>query len=104
MFTLRVDGNDRVRMALYPGTGDGGDLPPNRLYYLACEGGCLQPANWAALDLGLPNYRGEGGVDLTFDSQNRPRIAFDIIHHQFGGDCTSGSDARFARLAVFDQP
>jgi hypothetical protein len=75
VFVLRVDANNHLGLALYPGSGDGGTLPPGRLYYLTCAASCLQAANWNALDVGLPDYSGEGGLDLTYDSQARPRLA-----------------------------
>jgi hypothetical protein len=78
VFALRVDKNDRVGLALYPGSGEGGDLPPNRLYYLSCGANCLQDGAWKVADIGAPNYGGEGGVDLAFDPQNHPRIAYRI--------------------------
>jgi len=62
VFALRLDSNGRPRIALYPGTGDGGGLPPNRLHYLTCDADCLQTDQWTALDIGVYDYGGEGGV------------------------------------------
>jgi hypothetical protein len=76
-FALRVDGSGHPRLALYTGTGLGGSLAPNRLYYLTCGAAdCAQTANWSALDLGFTETHGAEGVDLALDSQDRPRIAY----------------------------
>ncbi len=76
-FSLRVDSSGHPRLALYTGTGLGGTLTPNTLYYLGCDTtSCTQGQSWQALDLNLPNYNGEDGVALALDSQNRPRIAY----------------------------
>lgn len=74
---LRTDSSGRPRLALYTGTGQGGTLNPNTLYYLLCAAAtCSQGQSWSALDLGLPSTHGEGGVDLALDEENRPRIAY----------------------------
>jgi hypothetical protein len=74
---LRSDSNGRPRLALYTGSGLGGTLTPNTLYYLSCAAApCTQGQSWQALDLGLPSTHGEAGVDLALDGQNRPRIAY----------------------------
>lgn len=76
-FSLRVDSSGHPRLALYTGTGLGGTLTPNTLYYLWCDAAsCLQSQAWHALDLNLPDTNGEDGVSLALDSQNRPRIAY----------------------------
>lgn len=76
-YSLAVDGNGRPRLALYTGTGSGGSLTPNTLYYLACQSGdCAQAANWTAVDLNFPPTHGEEGVSLALDGQNRPRLAY----------------------------
>lgn len=76
-FSLAVDDGGRPRLALYTGTGSGGSLSPNTLYYLGCAAGdCAQAANWTAVDPGFPPTHGEEGVSLALDSQNRPRIAY----------------------------
>ncbi len=85
-FGLRLDSTGSPRMALYPGSGEGGELPASRLYYLTCTANCAQgAANWRALDIGLPVtindkavYHGELGLDLALDHQDRPRMAFRI--------------------------
>jgi hypothetical protein len=74
---LRTDSNGRPRLALYTGTGLGGTLDPNTLYYLSCAAApCTQGQFWQALNLALPSTHGEAGVDLALDGQNRPRIAY----------------------------
>jgi hypothetical protein len=76
-FALRADGAGHPRLALYTGTGQGGSLAPNTLYYLACDAAdCAQTANWSALDLGFSETHGAEGVDLALDGQDRPRIAY----------------------------
>lgn len=76
-FSLAVDGNGRPRLALYTGTGSGGSLTPNTLYYLGCqEGDCTQAANWTAVNLNFPQTHGEEGVSLALDGQSRPRLAY----------------------------
>jgi hypothetical protein len=76
-FSLRVDSNGHPRLALYTGTGLGGTLTPNTLYYLKCDAAsCTSNQAWQALDLNLPDYNGEDGVALALDNQNRPRIAY----------------------------
>jgi hypothetical protein len=76
-FSLRADATGRPRLALYTGTGQGGSLAPNTLYYLACDAAsCAQTADWSALDLGFTETHGEAGVDLALDPQGRPRIAY----------------------------
>jgi hypothetical protein len=76
-FSLAVDSTGKPRLALYTGTGIGGSLAPNSLYYLACDAAqCAAGQAWSALRLNLPQTQGEEGVALALDSQNRPRIAF----------------------------
>lgn len=76
-FSLATDGSGKPRLALYTGTGVGGSLAPNTLYYLACGGAnCAQASAWTALDLNLPQTHGEDGVALALDTQDRPRIAY----------------------------
>jgi hypothetical protein len=83
VYTLRLDSQDRPRLAYYPGWGDSGSLPGQRLYYITCNAGCTQPGTWQATDLGLPAktpagdeiWNGDSGADLAFDKQDRPRIA-----------------------------
>jgi hypothetical protein len=76
-FSMRLTTSGAPRIALYAGTGTGGNLAPNRLFYLSCDAAsCTQQVgDWGALDVGLPDAYGEEGVDLALDAQNRPRIA-----------------------------
>jgi hypothetical protein len=76
-FALRVDTNGKPRLALYPGTGQGGTLSPGYLHYLWCNAAsCTGGSTWRALNLGLRYRNGENGIDLALDSQNRPRLAY----------------------------
>lgn len=76
-FALRVESHGRPRLALYTGTGVGGSLAPNALYYLTCNAAnCAQSQAWSALNLNFPQTHGEEGVDLALDAQDRPRIAY----------------------------
>jgi len=75
--SLRADSAGHPRVAYYAGTGQGGTLPPNILYYLSCSASdCAQVEAWQALDLLLPELHGEDGVALALDPQDRPRIAY----------------------------
>ena len=76
-FDLEVATDGRPRLALYTGTGSGGDLPPNTLFYLACPAGnCALETSWTAISPGLPTTHGEAGLALALDGQNRPRLAY----------------------------
>lgn len=76
-FSLAVDSRGKPRLALYTGTGLGGSLAPNSLYYLVCDApSCTQDQAWSALKLPLPETQGEEGVALALDGQDRPRIAY----------------------------
>jgi len=77
-FALRLDAAGHPRIALFPGAGDGGTLPPGRLYYLGCDGNCGDLASWKALDIGVEDSAGEGGLDLALDAAGRPRIAYRV--------------------------
>jgi hypothetical protein len=73
-FTLGLDAQDRSRIALYQGfLGDG--KPNNLLYYAWCDSACTSAASWSNRSVGLPEYYGKD-VDLAFDSQSRPRLAY----------------------------
>lgn len=76
-FSLAADSDGRPRLALYTGTGIGGDLAANTLYYLGCQReNCAEATNWTAVDLNFPQTHGEEGVSLALDGQDRPRIAY----------------------------
>lgn len=76
-FSLAVTSDGRPRLALYTGTGLGGSLNPNTLYYLACHAAaCVQEQVWSVVNLNLVERHGEDGVALALDAQNRPRIAY----------------------------
>lgn len=76
VFDLATASTGKPRLALYTGTGVGGSLAANSLYYLACDAAeCAADQAWSALRL-LPATQGEDGVALALDGQNRPRIAY----------------------------
>jgi hypothetical protein len=54
------------------GTIDPG--PGNYLYYLWCNTGCTDSANWAGYSIGVQGQAED--PDLALDTLNRPRIAF----------------------------
>ncbi|MFN3335061.1 MAG: hypothetical protein ACK47M_21390, partial [Caldilinea sp.] len=65
---LETDSEGKPHVALYTGTGAGGSLSPNTLYYLTCDAAiCAQAQAWSALNLGFPETHGEEGVDLALD-------------------------------------
>jgi hypothetical protein len=70
---IAVDAQGRPRIAFYQEAlleGQG-----KRLHYLACDDGCLDPARWSIVDLGLGFSNGQE-PDLELDVQGRPRIAY----------------------------
>jgi hypothetical protein len=76
-YSLAVTTTGKPRLALYTGTGQGGSLSPNALYYLTCDAAnCAQGPVWSAVRLNLPETQGEDGVALALDGQNRPRLAY----------------------------
>ena len=71
-FVLRLTSNDQPRLvfnqgSMYPG-------PSNYLWYLWCNTGCTNGANWAGSSVGAPGQTED--ADLALDVLNRPRIAF----------------------------
>lgn len=78
-FAMRLTTSGAPRIALYTGTGEGGELTANQLFYLSCDDSCAaQRDSWRMLNLGLPATQAEQGVDLVLDRQNRPRIALRV--------------------------
>ena len=70
---IAVDGNGRPRIAFYQEAlleGRG-----KRLFYLACDDACLDPARWQGVDVGLGVFNGQE-PDLELDALGRPRIAY----------------------------
>ena len=72
-FVLRLDSQNRPRMAVYQGAPASGT--PGMLYYVACDANCTDSANWNSSDINLPANLARG-PDLALDSQGRPRIAY----------------------------
>jgi len=75
-FALRVDSQDRPRLAIYNGYRDGGP-DDDRLSYAWCQTGCDVVENWNVHDLGLPEDYGKD-VDLVLDAQDRPHLAYNV--------------------------
>jgi hypothetical protein len=76
-YHIQTDSSGRPRILYYTGTGSGGTLPANVLYYLSCDAtDCTQLQNWFVLDLNFPYFHGEQGVALAIDNQDHPRIAY----------------------------
>jgi len=79
-FVLRLDLNDRPRIAQYRGhDGKGGG---ERLRYLSCNTACGNARSWVTLDIGLEQFDGQQ-PDLALDSRGRPRITY--LQKDFAG-------------------
>jgi hypothetical protein len=70
---IEIDAQDRPRAAFF--RYDATDGTAKRLFYMACEGGCLNRGAWNVIDIGLPYGAGEG-VDIELDAAGNPRLAF----------------------------
>jgi hypothetical protein len=68
---LEIDGQDRPRVAQYQGGLEAGD--PGRLFYLSCDGGCLDQGAWRRTAIAAPGV----GInpDLELSANGSPRIA-----------------------------
>jgi hypothetical protein len=74
-FSLRLDAQNRPRLAFYTGDLGSGDLNNKVLVYVWCNAACTQEANWDNYALGLPaNYGSE--VDMALDPQGHPHMAY----------------------------
>jgi hypothetical protein len=98
-FVLRLDAQGSPRLGFYTNDLDGNNLD-YKLGYAWCNTACIHGDNWFSSLLGLPERYG-AGVDLAFNSQNRPSLAFYIedIHQNPGlyglayGECTANCEA-----------
>jgi hypothetical protein len=72
-FVLRLDSNDRPRVAFYQGSLSNGQ--GQRLYYVWCNTGCTNGLNWNGVAIGLAVSDGQD-PDLALDGQGRPRIVY----------------------------
>ncbi len=75
MQVLRLDSDDRPRLAFYQASLDGGG--GEILYYLACDASCLDAGNWSGVGVGLAPGDGKS-ADLALDDQGRPRIVYQV--------------------------
>jgi hypothetical protein len=68
---LELDGQDRPRVVQYQGGLTDGD--PGRLYYLACDDGCLEQGSWSRTAIATPGV----GInpDLELSANGMPRVA-----------------------------
>jgi hypothetical protein len=71
-FVLRLTSNGQPRLAFNQGWIGSG--PPNYLWYLWCNTGCTNSANWAGSSVGEKGQSED--ADLALDALDRPRIAF----------------------------
>jgi hypothetical protein len=75
VFSLRLDAQNRPRLAFYTGYLGSGDPNNDLLEYVWCNATCIQEANWYNYALGLPaNYGAE--MDLALDQQGHPHVAY----------------------------
>lgn len=73
--SLRLDAQNRTRLALYTGYYESGDPANDLLFYAWCDVNCTQSSNWDNYGLGLPARYGQN-VDLLLDQGGRPRLAY----------------------------
>jgi hypothetical protein len=87
VFSLRLDGSGRPRIALYSGAYNQHPSPftDDRLYYLWCNEGCAngEASNWHGTDIGLPALSGHD-VDLALDGEDRPRLVYSDSNQGLG--------------------
>jgi hypothetical protein len=71
-FVLRLTSSGQMRLVFNQGSINSG--PAGYLYYLWCNTGCTDGANWAGSSIGAEGQAED--PDLALDALNRPRIAF----------------------------
>jgi hypothetical protein len=76
-YDIALDKDGRPRVAFYQGALAGGQ--GERLFYIWCNGGCLDGGNWAGSNLGLAQRDGQG-LDLALDTAGRPRLAYALYN------------------------
>ncbi len=74
-WVLRLDSAGRPRLAFYQGAFNNG--AGEKLYYIWCNGSCLEQGNWDGIDLELNQGMGQH-PDLLIDPNNRPHLVFQI--------------------------
>lgn len=114
-FVLRLDSQNRPRLALYQGAPASGTA--GFLFYAACDTACTNSANWQSTDINLPANSARA-PDLAFDAQGRPRIAYhdeanDVLGYAWcsvncatenAGWQQTTAEANSALTAEFDPP
>lgn len=104
-WALRLDSQDRPRMAFYQASLDGGG--GNTFYYLWCDAACSDGTHWDGAPLALsPAASGDPEADLAFDSQDRPHLSYRTGGPAFGlgyawceANCQSASGTWHSQLA-----
>ncbi len=95
-FSLRLDAQDRPRIAFYKSDEDA-------LYFAWSDSDFTNPAGWSSYSVNLAP--GDDRIlDLALDGQGRPRVAFasdqlDLDYAECTADCTS-SGAVWQRLSI----
>lgn len=72
-YDIATDAAGRPRIAFYQGGFLGGQ--GEQLFYVWCDDGCFDGANWAGSEVGLGQNNGRG-PDLELDAAGRPRLAY----------------------------
>ncbi len=80
---MRLDSNDRPRLAFYSGVIGAGNVANDLLFYAWCNATCLTGTNWDSANPGLPIHYGET-LDLALDNQNLPHLALYVNVSPFG--------------------
>jgi hypothetical protein len=94
---LRLDSNNRPRLAFYTGVIGGGDPANDLLFYTWCNTSCLTGSNWNSANAWLPTHYGET-LDLALDNQNLPQLAlyanispFGLVYSNCSANCETAS-------------
>jgi hypothetical protein len=101
-WVLRLNSSGQPRLAFYQGAFDDGR--GEKLYYIWCNGNCLDGDSWDGIDLDLAPGMGQH-PDLLIDGNNRPHLAFQInattglAYSHCTANCESDSGVWHAQVA-----
>lgn len=73
---IELDPNDNPRIAFFQAATDSGS--GDQLWYLSCDGNCLDLSGWQGTTIGLALTEGQN-ADLELDAQGRPRMAYEAL-------------------------